>query len=67
MNDLHCRDQLWTNDGAYRPARTGEEFPLDLDDYPEYGEGWMNEDGVRIDMGHRRVPKSPPRSALKSV
>ena len=47
------------------PARTGEEYPLDLDDYPECGEGWMNEDSVRIDMGHRRVPKSPPRSALK--
>lgn len=62
---LICRDQLWTNDGAYRPPRTGEEFPPDLADYPEYGEGWMNEECVRIDMEHRLVPKPPLRSALK--
>ncbi len=41
------------------------EYPLDLEDYPEHGEGWMNEHGVRIDMNHRLVPKVPLRSALK--
>ncbi|KAF7297123.1 hypothetical protein MIND_00945200 [Mycena indigotica] len=58
-------DQLWTNDGAYKPVPKGFEFPNDLRDYPEYGTGWMNEDGVRIDMGHRLIPKVPLRSALK--
>lgn len=62
MND---RDQLWTNEGAYKPPPTGEEYPPDLDDYPEREEGWMNEEGVRIDMSHRLVPKAPLRSALK--
>lgn len=60
------RDQLWTNDGAYRPPRPGDESLPDLADYPEYGEGWMNEEGVRIDMEHRLIPKAPLRSALKS-
>ncbi|KAJ7446570.1 hypothetical protein FB451DRAFT_946102, partial [Mycena latifolia] len=60
-------DQLWTNDGAYRPAPAGQEFPPDLRDYPSYGTGWMNEDGVRIDMGHRMIPKAPLRSALKQA
>ncbi|EKM76432.1 hypothetical protein AGABI1DRAFT_108758 [Agaricus bisporus var. burnettii JB137-S8] len=58
-------DQLWTNDGAFRSPQLGSEYPMDLDDYPEYGEGWMNEEGVRIDMAHRLVPKAPLRSALK--
>ncbi|KAG5652678.1 hypothetical protein H0H81_004115 [Sphagnurus paluster] len=59
-------DQLWTNEGAYKPPGVGQEYPRDLDDYPEQGEGWMNEEGVRIDMGHRLVPKAPLKSALKS-
>ncbi|KAF8217457.1 hypothetical protein K438DRAFT_1557342 [Mycena galopus ATCC 62051] len=58
-------DQLWTNDGAYKPAPPDQEFPPDLRDYPSSGSGWMNEDGVRIDMGHRLIPKVPLRSALK--
>jgi hypothetical protein len=32
---------------------------------PDFGEGWMNEEGVRIDMQHCLVPKIPLRSALK--
>lgn len=59
------RDQLWTNDGQYKPADEGEEYPSHLDDYPEPGQGWMNEEGTRIDLGHRRIPKPPLRSALK--
>jgi hypothetical protein len=59
------RDQLWTNKGDYKPATPGQEYPLDLANYPDYGEGWMNEEGVRIDMQHRLVPKPPLRSALK--
>ncbi|KAF8631099.1 hypothetical protein AX17_005144 [Amanita inopinata Kibby_2008] len=58
-------DQLWRNDGSYRPAPAGQEYPPDLDDYPEYGHGWMNEEGIRIDMGHRLIPRLPLRSALK--
>jgi hypothetical protein len=61
------RDQLWTNDGSYKPPPTEEEYPLDLTDYPDYGEGWMNEAGVRIDMRHRLIPKPPLRSALKKT
>jgi hypothetical protein len=49
------------------PAPAGQEYPQDLDDYPEYGEGWMNEKGVRIDMGHRLIPKTPLRPALKQT
>jgi hypothetical protein len=59
------RDQLWTNDGSYKPAPAGQEYPHDLASYPEYGQGWMNEVGVRIDMQHRLIPKPLPRSALK--
>lgn len=59
-------DQLWTNEGAYRPAMPQEEFPPDLDSYPDAGEGWMNEEGKRIDMKHRLVPKPPLRSVLKT-
>lgn len=59
------RDQLWTNEGAYKPPAPGDEYPPDLDDYPEFGQGWMNEEGVRIDMSHRLIPKVPLRSALK--
>jgi hypothetical protein len=62
--NLHS-DQLWTNDGVYKPPKRGREFPIDLQDYPDYGEGWMNEHGVRIDMEHRLIPKVPLRSALK--
>ncbi|KAF6743659.1 hypothetical protein DFP72DRAFT_813908 [Ephemerocybe angulata] len=58
-------DQLWTNDGMFRPAPADQQYPPDLDDYPDHGEGWQNEDGVRIDMEHRRIPKVPRRSALK--
>ncbi|KDQ32528.1 hypothetical protein PLEOSDRAFT_1098528 [Pleurotus ostreatus PC15] len=60
-------DQLWTNDGSYKPASPGEEYPVDLDSYPEYGIGWMNESGIRIDMEHRLIPKAPLRSALKQT
>ncbi|KAG6861058.1 hypothetical protein C0995_004400 [Termitomyces sp. Mi166 len=59
-------DQLWTNDGAYKPSAPGQEYPPDLDGYPEHGEGWMNEQGVRIDMAHRLIPKVPLKSALKT-
>ncbi|KAA1478697.1 hypothetical protein DENSPDRAFT_788334 [Dentipellis sp. KUC8613] len=58
-------DQLWTNEGAFRAPTPGQEYPLDLQHYPEPGTGWMSEDGVRIDMQHRLVPKAPLRSALK--
>jgi len=46
-------------------ARPGDRYPRDLECYPEEGTGWMNEEGVRIDMRHRVVPKAPLRSALK--
>lgn len=65
MIEFLCRDQLWTNDGAYKPSPSGQEYPIDLDAYPEYGQGWMNEEGVRIDMGHRLIPRAPLRPALK--
>ena len=58
-------DQLCTNDGAYKPPAQSQEYPADLDSYPEYNVGWQNEDGVRIDMQHRLIPKQPLRSALK--
>lgn len=58
-------DQLWTNDGRYKSPEPGQEYPPDLACYPEPNAGWMNEDGVRIDMQHRLVPKPPLRSALK--
>ncbi|GJE96310.1 hypothetical protein PsYK624_125040 [Phanerochaete sordida] len=58
-------DQLWTNDGRYKSPESGQEYPPDLACYPETNCGWMNEDGVRIDMQHRLVPKPPLRSALK--
>ncbi|CAG7847178.1 SubName: Full=Uncharacterized protein {ECO:0000313/EMBL:CCA66753.1} [Serendipita indica DSM 11827] len=57
-------DQLWTNAGHYKPAV--EEYPPYLRDYPDVGEGWMNEHGVRISMSHRRIPDPPPRP-LKGV
>jgi hypothetical protein len=62
---FYCSDQLWTNDGAYKPSPRGQEYPPDLDGYPEYNVGWQNEEGVRIDMQHRLIPKQPLRSALK--
>lgn len=58
-------DQLWTNDGIYVPPEPGLEYPRELDEYPEAGMGWMNEEGIRIDMQHRLVPKAPLRPALK--
>lgn len=59
------RDQLWRNDGSYKPPAAGVDYPEDLDDYPEPSEGWQNEDGVRIDLNRRLIPKAPPRSVLK--
>lgn len=49
----------------YLPTEPTAEFPYDLSDYPEPGTGWMNEDGIRIDMQHRLIPKAPLRPALK--
>ncbi|KIK28297.1 hypothetical protein PISMIDRAFT_91762 [Pisolithus microcarpus 441] len=63
---LH-RDQLWRNDGSYRPPPQGEAYPHDLDDYPEPEEGWQNEDGVRIDLNRRLIPKVPLRGVLKQT
>ena len=39
---------------------------LVLQYYPEPNAGWMNEEGKRIDMKHRLVPKQPLRSVLKT-
>ena len=48
------------------PARAIGADPLcSSQHYPEPNTGWMNEEGVRIDMQHRLVPKAPLRSALK--
>jgi len=58
-------DQLWTNNGIYRPAEPGQEYPEDLADYPDSSIGWMNEVGMMIDLQHRMIPKTPARSALK--
>ncbi|KAF9788549.1 hypothetical protein BJ322DRAFT_1001268 [Thelephora terrestris] len=58
-------DQLWTNDGLYKPAEPGQDYPEDLADYPDPTVGWMNEVGMIIDLQHRLIPKTPPRSALK--
>lgn len=58
-------DQLWTNGGSYKPPNPGEEYPRDLHFYPEVGQGWMNEEGIKIDMQHRLIPKVPQKSALK--
>ncbi|KIJ63087.1 hypothetical protein HYDPIDRAFT_188641 [Hydnomerulius pinastri MD-312] len=58
-------DQLWRNDGSYKPPAPGEEYPIDLDDYPEPTEGWQNEEGTRIDLGRRLIPKALPRGVLK--
>ena len=33
--------------GDYRPTVPEQEYP------PDYGEGWMNEEGMRIDVQHR--------------
>lgn len=65
LADHILRDELWTNDGLYKPVEPGTEFPADLNDYPDPTAGWMNEIGVRIDMQHRLLPKILPRSALK--
>ncbi|KAF8588201.1 hypothetical protein K439DRAFT_1336108 [Ramaria rubella] len=58
-------DQLWDNEGAYAPAPEHDQYPYDLQGYPEAGTGWMNEEGVQIDMKRRLVRKKPLRSALK--
>ncbi|KAI6158103.1 hypothetical protein BKA82DRAFT_4066754 [Pisolithus tinctorius] len=60
-------DQLWRNDGSYRPPPPGEAYPPDLDDYPEPNEGWQNEEGVRIDLSRRLIPKVPLRGVLKQT
>jgi hypothetical protein len=63
-------DRLWSNSGLYKAARPGCEYPPELAHYPDYGEGWMNEEGDCIDMNHRRVAKfcrPPPKSALKKT
>lgn len=60
-------DQLWCNDGRYKAAV--HEYPRHLRDYPEVGEGWMNEHGVRISITHRRMPTQgarPPKGVLKN-
>ncbi|OCH86013.1 hypothetical protein OBBRIDRAFT_762042 [Obba rivulosa] len=63
---FNCRgDQLWTNDGKYKSPEPGKEYPPDLAGYPDPSSGWMNEEGTRIDMQHRLIPKPPLRSALK--
>ena len=53
-------DQLWTNSGMFYPALAGEQYPPEFDNYPEYGDGWMNEKNVRIDMKHWLISKAPP-------
>ena len=58
-------EQLWDNDGAYAAAPEHDQYPSDLRNYPEAGTGWMNEEGVQIDMKRRLVRKKPLRSALK--
>ncbi|KAG2140825.1 hypothetical protein BD769DRAFT_1662743 [Suillus cothurnatus] len=58
-------DQLWRNDGSYRTPAPGDAYPPDLEGYPEPGSGWQNEEGTRIDIGHRLIPKPPLRSVLK--
>lgn len=58
-------DQLWRNDGSYRAPAPGEAYPPDLEGYPEPGNGWQNEEGTRIDISHRLIPKPPLRSVLK--
>ncbi|KAH7882292.1 hypothetical protein F5I97DRAFT_1931484 [Phlebopus sp. FC_14] len=58
-------DQLWRNDGSYKPPPPGEGYPIDLDDYPEPSEGWQNEEGVRIDLNRRLIPRAPIRGVLK--
>lgn len=63
--NFFARDQLWTNDGGYVRCDADEEYPPDLKEYPEPGVGWMNEEGIRIDIQHRLIPKIPLRPALK--
>jgi len=60
-------DQLWNNNGAFRPASESNVYPPDLRNYPEPGMGWMNEEGTQIDMKRRLVRKKPLRSALKKT
>jgi len=60
-------DQLWCNDGRFKAAV--QEYPRHLRDYPDVGEGWMNEHGVRISITHRRMPEQsarPPKGVLKN-
>ncbi|KAG1814996.1 uncharacterized protein BJ212DRAFT_1481535 [Suillus subaureus] len=58
-------DQLWRNDGYYRTPAPEDAYPPDLEGYPEPGCGWQNEEGTRIDISHRLIPKPPLRSVLK--
>ena len=63
-------DRLWSNNGMYKAARPGCEYPPHLAHYPDYGMGWMNEEGACIDMNHRRVTrfcKPPPKGVLKKT
>ncbi|GJJ10697.1 hypothetical protein Clacol_004924 [Clathrus columnatus] len=50
-------DELWDNEGSYVPAPEGDQYPADLQNYPEPGRGWMNEEGVVIDMKRRLIRK----------
>ncbi|KIJ27342.1 hypothetical protein M422DRAFT_37823 [Sphaerobolus stellatus SS14] len=59
-------DQLWNNDGAYRPAPEHGAYPPDLRGYPEPGVGWMNEEGVQIDT-KRRLVRRKLKPALKKA
>jgi len=36
--------------GKYKPVAPGHAYPPNLANYSDYGEGWMNEEGTRIDM-----------------
>ena len=50
--------------GYYRPVAPGQEYPPDLASYPDFGEGWMNEEGIRIKTRYRPIP-TPWYSILK--
>lgn len=59
-------DQLWDNDGSYVAALEREQYPADLQNYPEPGRGWMNEEGTVIDM-KRRLIRKKLRPVLKKT
>ena len=51
-----------------RTRATGQAYlrrSPDLADYSDDGEGWMNEEGARIDMHHQHTAKLPLRPVLK--